>query len=128
MTITLDTLTLPDELIWADEFNWNPIRTEQKITLSGVRNIFESKLNNDSGRPITLTSDDAWIDRQDIKTLFSWSKELNKIMLLTLHDDSEYTVRFRHLESPVIEYEPLVYVAYVDDDTIYKFTVKLEVA
>jgi len=125
--ITLDDLELPDELIWLDEFNWNPIRTEQKITLSGVRNIFESKLNNDSGRPITLTSDDAWISRQDIKILFDWSKQLNKTMDLKLHDNSTYQVRFRHIESPVIEYEPLIYVAFVDDDTIYKFTIKLEI-
>lgn len=128
MTITLNTLTLPDELIWIDEFNWNPIRSEQKITLSGVRHTFESKLVNESGRPITLTSDNAWIDRQDLITLFSMTKQSNNIMTLTLHDNSIYYVRFRHIEPPVVEYENLLNTAWTDDDTIYRLTIKLEIA
>ena len=126
--ITLDSLILPDELIWLDEFNWNPIRTEQKITLSGKRNLFESILANESGRPITLSSDNAWIDRQDLIELFALTKIKNQIMSLTLHDNSEYQVRFRHIESPVIVYEPLLNTAWTDSNTIYVLTLKLEIA
>lgn len=128
MTISLDTLTLPDELIWIDEFNWNPIRVEEKYSLSGIRNLSESLLPTDSGRPITLTSDNSWIDRQDLITLHNWSRLKNHTMVLTLHDDSTYNVRFKHNEAPVIEYENLLSTAYVDEDTIYKLTIKLEVA
>lgn len=126
--ITLDTVILPDELIWIDEFNWNPIRAEQKITLSGKRNLFESILENESGRPITLSSSDSWIDRQDLITLFNLTKIKDKIMTLILNDNSEYQVRFRHIDSPVIEYEALLNTAWADNDTIYVLTLKLEVA
>ena len=128
MTISLDTLTLPDELIWIDEFYWNPIRVEEKFSLSGVRNISESLLPTNSGRPITLESDNSWIDRQDLITLHNWSRLKNYTMTLTLHDNSIYQVRFRHTEPPVIEYENLLNLAFVDDDTIYKLVLKLEVA
>lgn len=127
MTIKLNNLELPEELVWIDEFAWNPIRMQEKVTLSGVRNIFESSLNSEAGRLITLTSDDAWIERQDLNTLFSWTKELNKIMEIIMHDDIVYNVRFRHLDPPVIEYEPIVNTAFVDNYTLYRLTIKLEI-
>jgi hypothetical protein len=42
--ITLDTLTLPNELIWMDEYAWYKTRSHEKLSLSGVRNVFESQL------------------------------------------------------------------------------------
>lgn len=127
MSIILDGMELPEELIWIDEFSWNPIRVNEKISLGGIRHITESLLPFESGRLVTLSSDDAWIERDDLKDLFSWSKELNKNMTLVMHDNTEYTVRFRHLDPPVLEYEPIIISAFVDGNAIYRLTIKLEV-
>lgn len=125
--ITLDGMELPEELIWTDEFSWNPVRVNEKISLSGIRNLSESLLPTESGRFITLMSDDAWLDRDDLKTLFSWTKSLSKTMTLVMHDDETYTVRFRHTDPPVLEYEPIIQSAFVDGNTLYRLNIKLEV-
>ena len=125
--ITLDSLTLPDELIWIDEYAWQKVRVNEKLSLSGVRNVFENKLPSYSGRPITLTSDYAWIKKSDLNTLYSWAEILDKDMTLKLHDLSEYTVRFRHIEQPVIEAEQILNTAFISSDTYYNLAIKLEV-
>jgi len=126
MSITLDSLTLPNELIWIDEYSWHKVRVNEKISLSGVRNVFESKLPSYSGRPITLESENSWLIKEDIDTLYSWTEELDKNMIITFHDVSSYTVRFRHSDQPVFEYEQVAVTAYSDANTLYKITIKLE--
>jgi len=125
--ITLDSLTLPDELVWIDEFSWNKIRSNEKLSLSGVRNIFESKLPSFSGRPISLYGEYAWMSRDNLITLHSWADELDKNMILTMHDSRTYNVKFRHVDLPVIEYEPVINTSYPDNDTLYNISIKLEV-
>lgn len=120
-------MELPEELIWTDEFSWNPVRVNEKISLSGIRNLSESLLPTESGRFITLMGDDAWLNRNDLKTLFSWTKSLDKTMTLVMHDGDSYTVRFRHTDPPVLEYEPIIESAFVDGNTLYRLNIKLEV-
>ena len=126
--ITLDALQLPDEMIWIDEYSWSKVRISEKLSLSGVRNITENRLPSDSGRPITLTSDYAWIRKSYLDILFNWSEELNKEMVLILHNFATYNVRFRHIEYPVIEADQIVNTAFDDSNTYYNLVIKLEIA
>ena len=126
--ITLDSLELPSELVWTDEYAWQRLRVEEKLSLTGVRHIFESILPTYSGRPITLSGTFSWAEKSDINTLYAWAEELDKEMSLTMHDGTVHAVRFRHIEMPVIEATLLVPdSAYPDDDTLYLLTLKLEI-
>ena len=124
--ITLDGLQLPDELIWIDEFEFNKVRAHEKITLSGMRTLFQDTLISYAGRPITLSSQNSWIDKQDIQTIYSWAEELDKQMVLVLHDTRSFNVRFRYIDLPVFETELVLETAFHENETKYNITIKLE--
>ncbi len=127
MSITLDALTLPYEMLWEDEFAWTGIVESAQRTLGGVNIVELSETAGDSGKPITLFSDNAWIERTDLLTLLSMAETLNKVMTLTLHDGRTFQVRFRELEKPVIEVENILKNAEPDSTDEYILRVKLVV-
>ena len=123
MAITLDTVVLPDELVWADEYGWSQIKSKNQYTLQGKLVIEENMITK--GRPITLYSENAWIDRDDLNILHGMAQEFGKTMTLTMHDGKTYSVGFRHWEQPVIEAENLTGTPFQTDDVIYVLTLKL---
>ncbi len=127
MTITLDTLTLPDELLWLDEFDWSDVKSNSLYTLQGRLVIEESNILASKGRPITLVSENAWLDRSDLKILFGWAQEIDKEMTLTMHDDEVFTVGFRHWDSPVLEVQNITQTPFRTDDVLYALSLKLVV-
>jgi len=123
--ITLDTVTLPYELIWVDEYSWTSIVSESERTLQGVNIVESNQFAGQSGRPITLKSDQAWITKSDLTTIHTWAKTLNKEMTLTMHDSTSYTVRFDHDSGEPIEVEPVKQIAELADTDEYILTLKL---
>ena len=123
----LDTLTLPSELIWVDEFTWGKVQSKNKRTIQGRMIIQENDLPSECGRLITLQSDNAWIKRVDLQLLRSWTDELNKVMRLTLNNLLFYDVVFRRWDNPCIDAKSLISTAFPDSDTYYNLTLKLMV-
>lgn len=97
-SIVLDGITLPGDLIWEDEFQWNSIERAVEYTLTGALAIEESvKL---AGRPITLVAKSEflghiWLTRATIKALYAKASETGKVMNLTLSDGRTFSVRFK---------------------------------
>lgn len=97
-SIVLDGITLPGDLIWEDEFQWNSIERAVEYTLTGALAIEESvKL---AGRPITLVAKSEflghiWLTRSTIKALYAKASETGKVMNLTLSDGRTFSVRFK---------------------------------
>lgn len=127
MTITLDTLTLPDELMWVDEFAWGTVRFNAKRTVLGRLVLLGNNVMGNSGRLITLESDNSWILRSDLLILRNWTDEIDKDMVLKLHDGTLFSCRFRFWDTPCIEASPIVSTAFPTNDTYYKLTLKLVV-
>jgi len=128
MSITLDFITLPSELAWQDEFAWSRIVASQKRTIQGKLIVLESIIPSDKGRPITLVSNDAWINRDTLQSLHEWAHVPEKIMTLTMHDARVFTVRFRHWEEDVMSATSLISdAAYPTDDMQYILSLKLAV-
>ena len=127
MTITLDTLTLPDELLWLDEFEWSDVKSNSLYTLQGRLVIEESSILASKGRPITLVSENAWLERSDLKILFGWAQEIDKEMTLTMHDDEVFPVGFRHWDNPVLEIQNITQTPFRTDDVLYALSLKLVV-
>lgn len=93
MSITLDGLALPDDLVWSDEFKSTTVVQNQSRALTGALIIQESvKLE---GRPITLVGgmDSGWITRSDVIALQVKVDTVDSDMVLNFHGDN-YTVRF----------------------------------
>ncbi|EFL53110.1 conserved hypothetical protein [Solidesulfovibrio fructosivorans JJ]] len=101
MSITLDTLPLPDDCLWQNEFDALPMAVATARTLSGRLVVSETALA--AGRPIDLGGDDAWIVRSDLLTLHGWASTPGWSGTLRLHDGRAFSVRFRTQEEKAVE-------------------------
>lgn len=104
-TVTNEEVTLPNDLLWQDEFNWTPIRATNTYTLSGALVIEQGKRL--AGRPISLEApqpDMAWVSRGLAQTLKEWSERLNRRFLLTFEyptDTRQFLVVFDCSTEPI---------------------------
>lgn len=78
----LDDIRLPKDLIWQDEFLWEPVAQVYEYSVEGNLLIQESKKKK--GRYITLVgqNDMAWLDRTDMKSLIALRNQVGKKMVL----------------------------------------------
>lgn len=91
MAITLGAVTLPQGLVWSDEFDWTPIAQSTEYSLTGA--LIVEQAEKQTGRPITLLGgrEFAWLTRSEVtalKTLLN----TGAVMTLTLHDARTFNV------------------------------------
>lgn len=112
MALTLGAITLPDGLIWEDEFTWSPVAQSTEYSLTGALIVQEAtKL---AGRPITLVGQSSgnqsaacWISRANLLVLQAALHVTGATLTLTLHDARTFTVGPR--ENPIeAEARPIV--------------------
>lgn len=126
MSITLDELTLPDDLNWQDEFDWAPVAQTQTPTLSGSILVEENTVPE--GRPITLAAGDgfAWATRALVKQLKTKEAAINTPMTLAINDALSFTVIWRR--DPVgVEAKQLIQIADPVDGDWYLLTLRFTV-
>ena len=114
MSITLTdgttSLELHPDLLWSDEYRWNPVVQSADRSITGAHIIQTAGVQ--SGRPITLEPEDdssAWMTRTQVDAIRNWAAVPGKEMTLTLHGVSR-TVIFRHQDGgfearPVLHYD-----------------------
>jgi hypothetical protein len=121
--IMLDDITLPEDLIWTDEFDWTPVQQAKTYTLTGAL-ILETGTKQ-AGRPIALVGGDeaAWITRATLKTLQA-KLTTTAAMTLTLNDGRTFSVAFNHEDKP-IDARPVIDYSTPSDDDFYTLTLKL---
>ena len=97
ITLTKDTetLTLPQDLFWQDEFEWSPVSQSVEYSTNGA--LLVDIAVRQAGRTITLSgeSNSAGITRQDLQTLSSWEKLPGQVFTLDLRGQS-FEVIFDH--------------------------------
>ena len=108
MSITLGTITLPQDLHWSDEFDWTPVAQGVEYTLAGALAIETVVMQ--AGRPITLEGgeDRAWASRTTVLALQAKAALPGETMTLTLNDARTFTVAFRHGDGAPVEARPIV--------------------
>lgn len=106
MAISLDGLSLPD-LIWEDEFEWDPIETSMELTLGGRPVVWEDDIL--AGRPITLSAhpDQGWLTRSQVLSLKEKAEVKGATYILD-YEGQLFTVRFRRELGTAVEVEPVV--------------------
>lgn len=84
MAITLDAITLPEDLSWTDEYAWSPVVQNAEFSLTGALILEEA--TRQAGCPFTLQSPDggAWTTRATADGLRA-KLAANTSMTLTLH-------------------------------------------
>lgn len=124
MPLTLDALTLPDDLLWTDEYGeWSSVAQETAYTLGGALVIQEgSRL---AGRPITLSGsrEHGWATRAQVEALRALSEVADAGPLtLTLPDGREFDVKFRR---PAFTATPIIPFNVHEPADFYALTVNL---
>ena len=93
-------ITFTDELVWLDEFAWNPVQQSKKRAIGGTLIIQEKKYTD--GRPITLVGDQkVWETRAVVEALHAASMMENQQFTLTLYNGTDKTVMFDKENTPV---------------------------
>ena len=123
--MTLDDITLPDDLLWINEFDWNPVAQTTERSLSGALLVQEGQLSH--GRSVVLSGNGeaGWVSRRTVKSLYALSKVANKTMSLTLPDGRQFSVIFDRANGSGLETRQLIPFAYPDDDDLYLVTLRL---
>ena len=107
MSILLDTITLPDDLIWIDEYAHTPVKQTVSTAVDG--SLIVEAAAQTKGRPITLAggTDYGWIDRATLEQLRAKQYEPGLVLTLVLRGTA-YSVLFTQpggIEAkPVIDY------------------------
>jgi hypothetical protein len=124
MAITLDAITLPEDLIWIDEYSWTSVVQNQRRALSGALIIQEN--TQIAGRPITLTgdSDSAWITKTTLDAIKAKNDTADLDMTLDYHNTT-YTVRFDRSSGSPLEVSQIFPLSNPQADHIYSITLKL---
>lgn len=81
---TLQNLSLPNDLLWANEFEWSAVESTHTYSLSGAL-IVEQGVKQ-AGRPINLKAeaDMAWVTRAVVSTLHTWAAIPGRVFELAL--------------------------------------------
>ncbi len=121
----LDSITLPDDLLWVDEFEWNPVEQNTERSLSGALLVEEQ--TKVKGRPITLSggSHAGWVNRATVISLVAKAETANHTMTLTLPDNRQFSVIFDRRSSSPIEAQQILPFAYPDDNYQYSLIIRL---
>ena len=123
--MTLDDITLPDDLLWINEFDWNPVAQTTERSLSGALLVQEGQLSH--GRSVVLSGNGeaGWVSRLTVKSLYALSELANKSMTLTLPDNRQFSVIFDRSNGLSLEARQVLPFAYPEDSDAYLLTLRL---
>ncbi len=85
MTVpTLDGVDLPDQLRWADRYNWRPVEQTYRRTRGGQQHVYASSLSG--GRPITMVAepDECWWTAEQLAWLWGLAQEAGAVYALII--------------------------------------------
>ena len=120
----LDSLTLPDNFIWVNEFDWSPVAQSTERSLTGALIVSESQ--KIYGRSIVLgDGENSWLTLAELNALFALSEQLAHKMPLTLTDGRSFTVIFDRSDSSPIEAIPLFPHSNPSHEDIYAVVIRL---
>lgn len=120
---TNETIELPADLQWVDEFQWSKIaQSAPEYSITG--SMFLQQGTKKAGCPITLGGDWVWVRRGDVVTLRTWC-DVPKLKMTLTHTDGQTSIVMWRLHDKAIEAEPVDYQTPETDDDPYTATFKL---
>ena len=118
----LDDNTLPDDLLWINEFDSNPVAQSTERSLSWAFLVQEGQLSH--GRSIVLSGNGeaGWVSRLTVKNLYALSEVANS---MTLPDNRQFSVIFDRSNGAPVEAQQVMPFAYPEDNDQYLLTLRL---
>lgn len=101
MNHKLGDVDLNVNMIWADEFDWQPVEASLEYSITG--NPIIDAGEKQAGRPITLQAadDSGWISRAAVRAVQAMSETAGATFPLLLADGRLFNVMFRPGEVPI---------------------------
>ena len=100
------TITLPDDLEWVDEYDWDAVRQDVQPLIGGAIVVSENLVT--AGRPFTLVSgENVWVTKIVLDQIYTMLNVVDKQMTLTLPDARTFTVMFNRDGEKPIEAKPV---------------------
>lgn len=117
MTITLDALTLSNDLMWNSQYNWSPVVQTVSYAIDGTM-IVEAGTKM-KGRPVSLTggSNFGWMQRSLIDQIYAKAVVAGLTMTL-VYKGTSLTVMFDHERGALDLALALPYSEYASNDWI----------
>ena len=123
MTILLDAIALPDDLIWVNEYGWSKVNQNVQKSLTGALIIQEA--SQTKGRTFTLKGDagSAWITKSTLDLLKAKYDTPDLTMVLSYYGTS-YNVMFdRSGNTSPLSADHIYEVADPQDDHVYSLQI-----
>jgi len=111
MTTTISTVTFDNDMVWADEYKWNPLNASRQATLGGGAIVQEFTKPSEVGRLITLQTQDGmgYQLKSTVESLLTLAGSPEKIYILTIIHNSltlQKNVRFRNdVDGGAVQFE-----------------------
>lgn len=123
LTYAATTITLPDDLLWEDEFTWQSVEQRSQYSITGAL-LVESSVKQ-AGRSITLRGgmDFAWIDRATLLALQAAAAQPARVYSLVVRSEAPRNVVF-DLERGAIEASPVIDYSDPSADDSYVVTLR----
>jgi hypothetical protein len=118
------TITVPDDLLWSDEFAWSPVEQTVERGLTGSSIVQVGTKTN--GRPITLGADAdnvGWVTRTTLDALYGFASVAGKVMTLTYRGTARQVI-FRHQDNGAVEASPVIPYADVQPTDYYRVALR----
>lgn len=102
---TPQTVTLPEGLLWTDQYGWRSVEQSKQYTTTGA--LVMDSWAKQAGQPMTLqgAQDRAWCERGLLATLRAWANTPGLVLSL-VHAGTTHTVAWDHEQQP-IDAQPL---------------------
>jgi len=125
LTDGVTSITLPDDLQWTDEFDYDTVEQAVERSVTGAQIIHIAVKTG--GRPITLESGDryAWISRATVDALRALAATPDDDLTLTISVGRVLNCRFRRHDGPAIEAKPVMHMAPAESTDRYLLTLRL---
>jgi hypothetical protein len=121
--IKLETIELPDNMVWKNHNSNLGLTAVTSRSLNGTLVIYEAELGNQN---IDLVAEEnsGWLTHAQVLALRNLAKSAGATYTLEYEGDI-ITVRFRHEDSPVLDITPLITRPNPQDSDYYYGTIKL---
>ena len=124
LSVGATSVTLPDSLMWSDEFQW--AAQEQTVSRSVTGALIVRTALKLAGRPITLAAEDdssGWVRRAVVLQIATWANTPGQILTLNMRGVTRNVI-FRVSEQ-AFDARPVVAFEDVDADDFYHLTLRL---
>lgn len=121
----LNSIELPEDMIWVNEFEFTPIEQNRSRSITGAQIIQEQQ--KFYGQPITLVAgpDYAWVRYLDIEGLIFLRNQIGLKMDFTHTDGRQFKVMFDHSSGRPVDPKRVSEYGPRDDDTMHSLTLRL---